>query len=47
MDSGHYVCDIFDWKTETWWRCGNYIIKDYAGYPDNIYDELSNENEKK
>ena len=47
MDSGHYVCDILDYNTGTWWNCDDDTITNYSGYPENIYDNLSNENEQK
>ena len=47
MDSGHYVCDILDYNTGTWWRCDDEIITNYSGYPENVYYDLSHENGKK
>ena len=41
MDSGHYVCDVLDYNTGTWWICGDDRIKNYTWYTDNVYDELS------
>ena len=46
MYSGHYVCDILDYNTGTWWNCDNEQITKYSGYPKNVYDNLSKENEQ-
>ena len=40
MDKGHYVCDILDYITGTWWSCNDDTITQYTGYPMNVYDEL-------
>ena len=42
MDSVHYICDLLDYNTGTWWNCDNYTINNYSGYPENFYDNLSN-----
>ena len=48
MDSGHYVCDVLDYNTGTWWRCDDdTTIKNYSGYPDNVYNDFSHESEPK
>ena len=47
MDSGHYVYDVLDYRTGTCYNCDDYTITNYAGYPENIYDCLLNENEQK
>ena len=47
MDSGHYICDVLDYNTGTWWNCDDNTITNYSGCPENIYDNLSNENEQK
>ena len=41
MDKGHYVCDVLDYNTGTWWNCGYETIIQYPGYPMNIYNDLS------
>ena len=33
MDSGHYVCDVLDYNTGTWWNCDDDTITKYSGYP--------------
>ena len=40
MDQGHYICDVLDYSTGTWWKCDDEIITKYPGYPMNVYDEL-------
>ena len=40
MDKGHYVCDILDYNTVTWWNCDDDTITQYPGYPMNVHDEL-------
>ena len=47
IDSGHYVCDVLNYNTETWLNFDDDTITNYSRYPDNIYDYLSNENEPK
>ena len=47
MYRGHYVCDVLDYNTGTWWNCDDVTITRYSGYPKNLYDNLSKENEKK
>ena len=47
MDSGNYVCDVLYYITGTWWSGDNDKITNYSGYPENIYNDLSNENEQK
>ena len=41
MDEGHYVCDVLEYNTGTWWNCDNETISQYPGYPMNVYDDLS------
>ena len=41
MDSGHYVCDVLDYKIGAWWRCDNDIITNFLEYPENVYNKLS------
>ena len=47
MDKGHYVCDVLDYNTGTWWDCDDAKITQYSGYPMNVYDNLSIDNEQK
>ena len=47
MDSGHYLCDILDYNTGTWWNCDDETITNYSGYPEYVYGNLSNKNEQK
>ena len=47
MDSGNYVCDILYYNIGTWCNCDDDTITKYSGYPENVYDNLSKENEKK
>ena len=47
MDSGHYVCDGLDYNLGTWCNCDDDRIDNYSGYPENIYDNVFNENEQK
>ena len=41
MDKGHYVCDVLDHNTGTWWNCDHCKITQYPGYPMYIYDNVS------
>ena len=47
MDKGHYVCDVLEYNIGTWWNCDDATITQYSGYPMNLYDNLSIDNEKK
>ena len=47
MDQGHYICDILDYITGTWWKCDDEIITKYPGYPMNVYNELSSNKKHK
>ena len=47
MDSGHYFCYVLDYNTVRWRNCDDGTITYYSGYPDNVYDNLSNENGEK
>ena len=47
MDSGHYIFDVLDYNTWTWWICDNVTVTNYSGYPENVYDDVSHENEQK
>ena len=41
MDQGHYVCDVLDYNTGTWWNCDDEKVTPYPGYPMNLYNVLS------
>ena len=41
MEQGHYICDILDYKTGTWWNCDDKTITEYPVYPINVYNDLS------
>ena len=41
MDKGHYVCDVLDYNTGTWWNFDDDTKPQYPGYPLNVYDYLS------
>ena len=41
MDNSHYVCDVLEYNTGTWWNCDDEIITQYPGYPMNLYNDLS------
>ena len=47
MDQGHYVCDVLDYNTGTWWKCDDEIVTKYPGYPMNVYNELSSDKKQK
>ena len=47
MDKGHYVCDILDYNTGTWWNCDDAIITQYSIYPMNLSDHLYIDNDQK
>ena len=47
MDQGHYVCDVLDYKTVTWWNCDDEIVTEYPGYTMNVYNELSSDKKQK
>ena len=47
MGQGHYICDVLDYSTVTWWKCDDEIITKYPGYPLNVYDELECNNNNK
>ena len=47
MDQGHYVCDVLDYNTGTWWNCDDEIVTEYPGYPMNVYNELSSDKKQK
>ena len=41
MDKVHYVCDVLDYNTRTWWNCDYETITQYPVYPMNLYNDLS------
>ena len=47
MDTGHYVCDVLDYKKGTWWNCDDETITQYPGYPMNVYNDLSSDKKQK
>ena len=47
MDSGHYICDVVDYNTGTWCNCDDDTITKYSRYLNNLYDNLSKDNEQK
>ena len=46
IKKGHYVCDVLDYYTGTWWKCDDEIVTKYPGYPMNVYNELSSDSKK-
>ena len=36
LDQGHYLCDVLDYNTGTWWKCDDEIVIEYPGYPMNV-----------
>ena len=40
LDQGHYVCDVLDYNTGTWWKFDDEIVTKYPGYPKNFYNEV-------
>ena len=47
IDKGHYVCDVLDYSTGTWWNCDYETIIQYPVYPSNVYDDLSIDKKQK
>ena len=47
MDKGHYVCDVLYYSIWTWRNCDDDTITQYPGYPMNVYNDLSIDNNKK
>ena len=43
MDKGHYVCDVLDYNTGTWWNCDDEKVTQYPGNPMNLYNDLSSD----
>ena len=46
VDGSHYYCDVWYYNTGTFWICVDEKITDFRRYPENVYNELSHENEK-
>ena len=42
-----YIYYVLYYNTGIWWRYENDIITKYSEYPENVYDNFSNENEEK
>ena len=38
MDSGHYLCNVLEYNTGTWWNCDDDTRTKYSGYPKNVYN---------
>ena len=47
MNKGHYVCDVLEYTTGTWWNCDIARITKYLVYPMNVYGNLSIDNKPK
>ena len=47
VDIGHYICDVLYNSTVTWCDYDDDKITKHSGYPNNVYDNLSKDNEKK
>ena len=47
MDSGPYICEVLYNNTETCCRFDDDTITNYSGYLENVYYDLSHENEQK
>ena len=47
MYQGHYVCDVLDYNTRTWWNCDDEIVTQYPVYPMNVYNDLSSDKKQK
>ena len=47
MDQGHYVWDVLDYNTGTWWNCDDEKVTQYPGYAMNVYDDLSSDKKQK
>ena len=43
LDQVHYVCDVLDYNTGTWWKCDDEIVTKYPGYPMNVFNEVSSD----
>ena len=47
MDQGHYVFDVLDYNTGTWWNCDDEKVTQHPGYPMNVYNDLSSDKKQK
>ena len=47
IDQGHYVCDVLDRNTVTWWTCDDEKVTQYPGYTMNVYNYLSSNKKQK
>ena len=47
LDQGHYICDVLDYNTGTWWEFDDEIVTKYPGYPMNVYNEVSSDKKTK
>ena len=47
LDQGHYICDVLDYNTGTWWKCDDEIVTKYPGYPMNVCIEVSSDKKQK
>ena len=47
VGSCHCVCDVLDYNIGTWCSCDDVTITKYSGYPKNVNDNISKDNEKK
>ena len=47
MDQGHYVRDVLEYNTGTWWNCDDEIVTQYPGYPMNVYNDVSSDKKQK
>ena len=41
VGKGHYVYEVLDYSTGTWWNFYDATITQYSGYPMNLYSNLS------
>ena len=46
MDSSDYVYDVLEYNTLTWWNFDDDKITKNSGYPKNVYDDLSKDDEQ-
>ena len=44
--NGHYVCDVLNYSTGTWWNCDDDTITNYSRFLENVYADLSNEKKR-
>ena len=43
MDQVHYVCDVLDYNTGTWWNCDDEKVTQYPRYAMNVYNDVSSD----